>query len=133
VPVPLSESVCGLAVLLSYNWKVADSFATREGMKVTVIAHGAAGASDPPQGGSPALLAKSVPLGPVKVAAVRVAVMGPTLAMVTVAETGVPTATIPKFTGVGLNLIKVPIPAKATRQFLDILAESESNPQQKEH
>ena len=86
-----------------------------EGVKNTVNVQVPAGASDPPQGASLPLALKSLPrMPPLMVAAVRVTVVEPTLVMVTAPETGIPTATIPKLTTDGLNLIKVPIPAKST-------------------
>ena len=102
-PVPVSESPCGLAALLSNNCKVADSFPTTDGVKYTVNIHVSAGSSEPPQGGSPTLVMKSVGMAPVRAAPVNVMVCKPTLVMVTVAVACVPTVTLPKFNGDGLN------------------------------
>ena len=73
-----------------------------------------AGASDPLQGGSLALVEKSLLFVPVMAAAVNVIGVVPTFVMVTVDETWTPTVAVPKFTEDGVNSTPVPVPESAT-------------------
>src|SRR5215472_12472346 len=75
--------------------------------------HAAAGANVPPQGGFPELNEKSALFAPLRVAAVSVRVVVPTLVMVTDDETVTPRVTVPKLMVVGANLRAVPIPDRA--------------------
>ena len=73
----------------------------------------AAGASGPPQGGSPALVVKSA-IELLIFTAAKVTVCAPTLVTVMAVETGNPIPTVPKLTADGVNLMAVPVPDSAT-------------------
>ncbi len=93
---------------------VADSAPTIDGVKYMVKVHTAPGPSDEAQGGSAALVVKSLLFVPVMAAAEKAIGTVPTFVIVTVDDTRIPTEEVPKLTDAGVNSTPVPVPERAT-------------------
>src|SRR5207245_6589845 len=99
LPVPLSETLCGLPAALSVMFTVAARTPVAAGVKLTLIVQLAPGATEPAPLGQvlPAAKAKSAACAPVMVMLVRFSGAPPLLVRVTVcAALVVPTRCLPK-------------------------------------